>query len=111
MFNCIARKVADIIGSWIAFALAFSLILGWIVISGVFFAFSAESQIPINTITTIVTFLVVFLIQNTQNNDTDAIHAKLDEIVRAIEDADDRLIAVEQHPQDLPRIRDDHAST
>jgi low affinity Fe/Cu permease len=80
--------------SW-AFMLALLVILGWAV-TGPLFHFSDTWQLVINTGTTIVTFLMVFLIQNTQNRDARAIHLKLDELIRAIDKARNQLIDLEE---------------
>ena len=88
--------------SW-AFGLAFGVILVWAV-TGPIFHFSDTWQLVINTGTTIVTFLMVFLIQNTQNRDARALHLKLDEIIRAIESARNELI-------DIERLSDDDLET
>ena len=74
------------VGSPWAFVTAFAVVLAWAV-SGPMFGFSDTWQLVINTGTTIVTFLMVFLIQNTQNRDAQAIHLKLDELVRAVKGA------------------------
>ena len=79
--------------SW-AFALAALVIIGWLV-TGPFFHYSDTWQLVINTSTTIVTFLMVFLIQRAQNKDALALHLKLNEIVAAIQGASNRLIDVE----------------
>jgi low affinity Fe/Cu permease len=81
-------------GTSMAFILALSVIIVW-GLTGPFFHFSDTWQLVINTGTTIVTFLMVFLIQRTQNKDAQAIHLKLDEIVAALEGASNRLIDVE----------------
>jgi low affinity Fe/Cu permease len=81
-------------GTSIAFVLAVTVILVW-AITGPIFAFSDTWQLVINTGTTIVTFLMVFLIQRAQNKDALAIHLKLNEIVAAMEGASNRLIDVE----------------
>jgi low affinity Fe/Cu permease len=81
-------------GSSAAFALACLIIVIWL-ISGPFFGFSDTWQLVINTGTTIVTFLMVFLIQRSQNKDSQAIHLKLNELVASIEGASNRLISVE----------------
>jgi low affinity Fe/Cu permease len=85
-FARIAGRVANWAGSSWAFCLAALVILVW-AISGPLFGFSDTWQLVINTGTTIVTFLMVFLIQNTQNRDTRALHLKLDELLRALPDA------------------------
>src|SRR3954451_12973650 len=82
LFAKVAGRVAEWSGSSWAFCLAALVILVWAV-SGPIFHFSDTWQLVINTGTTIVTFLMVFLIQNTQNRDTRAIHLKLDELLRA----------------------------
>lgn len=86
-FRHFARLATDAAGSPYAFIAALAIVMGWAV-SGPFFGFSETWQLVINTGTTIVTFLMVFLIQGAQNIDTRSIHAKLDEILRAIPEAD-----------------------
>jgi low affinity Fe/Cu permease len=87
-------KATQATGTSSAFILALSIIIVWAV-TGPLFAFSDTWQLVINTGTTIVTFLMVFLIQRTQNKDALAIHLKLNEIVAALEGASNRLIDVE----------------
>ncbi len=87
-------KATKATGSSMAFVLALLVIVIWLT-SGPFFHFSDTWQLVINTGTTIVTFLMVFLIQRTQNKDSLAIHLKLNEIVAAIDGASNRLIDVE----------------
>lgn len=87
--------VSRAVGTPYAFFLASFLIIAWAV-SGPFLHFSEVWQLTINTATTIVTFLMVFLIQSSQNNDTTAIHLKLNEILLAIDAADNRFIGVEK---------------
>lgn len=82
------------VGSPIAFLLAVTIIVGWI-ISGPIFGFSDTWQLVINTGTTIITFLMVFLIQNTQNRDARAMHLKLDELIRAMHGARNSLVDLE----------------
>lgn len=94
VFRKIAQETSKHVGSPWAFAFAFIVVVGWAV-SGPFFDFSNTWQLVINTSTTILTFLMVFLIQNTQNRDAQAIHLKLDELIRAQSDASDLLIDVE----------------
>jgi low affinity Fe/Cu permease len=89
-----ATAVAHWTGTTIAFSLAFAIILVW-GLTGPRLHFSDTWQLVINTGTTIVTFLMVFLIQRSQNKDSLAIHLKLNEIVAAVEGASNRLIDVE----------------
>ena len=104
-FERIAQAVAAWTGRPIGFVLAFSIILVWGV-SGPLFGYSDTWQLVINTSTTIVTFLMVFLIQNAQNRDASAIQAKLDELIRAVDGARDEFIGIEHLTQDeLERIR------
>jgi low affinity Fe/Cu permease len=93
-FRRAAHKTAELIGCPWAFTLAILMIIGWL-ISGPFFHFSDTWQLVINTSTTIITFLVVFLIQNTQNRDARAIHLKLDELIRAMKGARNQLVNLE----------------
>ncbi len=93
-FHVFARKVAAIVGSPRAFGGAVLCVLIWS-LSGPYFGFSDTWQLVINTGTTIVTFLVVFLIQNSQNRDAQAVHLKLDELIRAIKGARNELINLE----------------
>jgi low affinity Fe/Cu permease len=89
-----ATEVTRWAGSTTAFALAAGIILAWLV-SGPLFGFSDTWQLVINTGTTIVTFLMVFLIQRSQNKDSMAVHVKLNELVAAVNGASNRLIDVE----------------
>lgn len=95
VFRNFSHRTATAVGSPWAFVGACSVILVW-AISGPLFGFSDTWQLAINTGTTIVTFLMVFLIQNTQNRDARAMHLKLDELVRALSEADNHLIDVEE---------------
>ena len=94
-FRKIAHRVSRIAGSPWAFISAVLVIVMW-GISGWFFDFSNTWQLVINTGTTILTFLMVFLIQNTQNRDAQATHLQLDELIKAIGPARDEFIEVEE---------------
>ncbi len=93
-FRRFAHHASVIAGNYITFLAALILIVVWAV-SGPFFHFSETWQLVINTATTIITFLMVFLIQNTQNRDAMAMHLKLDELIRAIDKADNSIITAE----------------
>ena len=93
-FSDAARRASCVLGTPLAFALACATILVWGV-TGPLFGYSDTWQLIINTGTTIVTFLMVFLVQNTQNRDARALHLKLDELLRSMKDARNRLINLE----------------
>jgi low affinity Fe/Cu permease len=104
-FRKFAGKISTLTGSPWAFSLAILVILIW-AITGPIFQFSDTWQLVINTGTTIVTFLMVFLIQNTQNRDARAIHLKLDELIRAIKDARNSLVDLEDvSDEELDRLQ------
>lgn len=95
VFRKIASRTAHGVGHPFTFVMALGVVVLWGV-SGHFFHYSDTWQLVINTGTTIVTFLMVFLIQNTQNRDSHAIHLKLDELIHAHKHARNRMIALEE---------------
>ena len=94
-FRVFARRSSNVLGSPWAFVMAILVIVVWAA-TGPTFHFSDTWQLIINTGTTIVTFLMVFIIQNTQNRDAKAVHLKLDEIIRAIKGARNELVDLEE---------------
>ncbi|HEU4678761.1 MAG TPA: low affinity iron permease family protein [Terrimicrobiaceae bacterium] len=106
VFTRFAKWTSRAVGRPGAFAIATGALIIW-AISGPLFGFSDTWQLIINTGTTIVTFLMVFLIQNTQNRDAEAIHVKLDELIRANKTAHNALLDLEDlEEEELDRIRE-----
>lgn len=104
-FTRIAAKIASAVGQPLAFVIAFCAIIAW-GISGPMFGYSDTWQLIVNTSTTIVTFLMVFLIQNAQNRDAAAMQAKMDELIRAIDGARNDYIGIEHLTEkELEKIR------
>lgn len=99
IFRRFAIKVSAHVGKASSFILAIVIILVW-AITGPIFHFSDTWQLVINTSTTIITFLMVFLIQNTQNRDSKAIHIKLDELLKGVKGARSSLANIEELPDD-----------
>lgn len=93
-FSHFAKWISKMLGHPLAFVLAVLVVILWAV-TGPLFHFSDTWQLVINTGTTIITFLMVFLIQNTQNRDSEAVQLKLDELIRAIKGADNSILNTE----------------
>ena len=109
-FSRFAKWTAHATGHPLAFVLAAATIVVWLV-TGPVFGFSDTWQLVINTGTTVVTFLMVFLIQNTQNRDSAAVHLKLDELIRTIAGAHNALLDLEELTEnDLERLRSRYES-
>ena len=94
-FQVFATKASYVVGTKWAFAAAIALIVAW-AIAGPYFHYSDTWQLVVNTATTVVTFLIVFLIQNTQNREAKATQLKLDEIIRSINPAHNEMIDIEK---------------
>lgn len=107
-FTRAAKWAARATGRPITFTIALAIIVIW-AITGPLFQFSDTWQLVINTSTTIITFLMVFLIQNTQNRDTEALQIKLDELLRSVENAHTVLLDLEELDEhELDLIRKDY---
>lgn len=107
-FTRFSKWTAYATGRPIAFILAVAVIIGW-ALTGPIFDFSDTWQLVINTGTTIMTFLMVFLIQNTQYRDSEAIHIKLDELIRSTKEARNSLLDLEDmEDEELDRLRADY---
>src|SRR4029079_1047905 len=103
-FSDVARQASCLLGTPLAFAAACAVVVGW-VITGPLFGYSDTWQLVINTGTTIVTFLMVFLVQHTQNRDSRALHLKLDEVLRSLDTARNKLMDIENcSDEELNRI-------
>jgi low affinity Fe/Cu permease len=106
LFDRFSNAVARGAGRPVTFAAACTLIVGWAV-AGPMTGYSEYWQLIINTGTTIITFLMVFVVQHTQNRDNEAIQAKLDDLIYAVTDADNRLIGAEQlNDRELQQLRE-----
>jgi low affinity Fe/Cu permease len=107
-FSEFARAASHLAGRPIAFAAAVGVVLAW-AITGPLFGFSDTWQLVINTGTTIITFLMVFLIQSSQNRDSEALQVKLDELIRCIEGAQNRLLDLEELEEDeIEKVRSEY---
>jgi low affinity Fe/Cu permease len=105
LFTRFAQVTSHLSGTPAAFLLAVALVAVWAA-TGSFFHYSTDWQLVINTGTTIITFLMVFLIQNTQNRDSRAMHLKVDELIRALKGAHNALLDLEElEERDLDAIR------
>jgi low affinity Fe/Cu permease len=109
VFRVLARKSSVVLGSAWTFAAAVLIIATW-GLTGPKFHYSDTWQLIINTGTTIVTFLMVFLIQNTQNRDAKSIHLKLDEVIRAVKGARNELVSLQElSDEDLKKLEQQFA--
>jgi low affinity Fe/Cu permease len=107
LFRAFSRNIAHAVGSAWAFIVAITIVIVWAA-TGTMFHFSDTWQLIINTGTTIVTFLMVFLIQNTQNRDGKAIQLKLDELIRALRGARNKLVDLEElSDEELKKLQEE----
>jgi low affinity Fe/Cu permease len=110
LFRRLACQSAEVVGSSAAFIAALAVVIVWAV-TGPLFGFSDTWQLVINTGTTIVTFLMVFLIQNAQNREGKTLQLKLDELIHAIKEARDEIIDVEElSDEELARLHQEYAN-
>ena len=101
--------MARMLGHPLAFSMALCILIIWAIVGPVFH-FSDTWQLVINTGTTIITFLMVFLIQNTQNRDSEAMQVKLDELIYALKNADNRILGTEELTEkDLERLHEHYS--
>jgi low affinity Fe/Cu permease len=107
IFRKFAHRTSEWVGSSRTFLLALAILASW-AMTGPIYHYSDTWQLVINTGTSVVTFLMVFLIQNTQNRDARAIHLKLDELLRAVQEARTELISLEEQPEkELVRLKEE----
>ncbi len=107
-FSRAAKGVSRFTGGALCFGIAFASVIVWAA-TGPYFGYSATWQMVINTGTTIITFLMVFMIQNSQNRDTEAIQIKLDELIRVTHGAQNTLLDLEDlEPDELAKFRDSY---
>lgn len=99
LFNRFAVGIARIVGSPVTFGLVVLFLITW-GITGPYFGYSSNWQLFINTVTTIVTFVMVFILQNSQNRDTKTIHLKLDELIKAVKGARVGLIDMDEYSEE-----------
>lgn len=105
-FSRFATWVSEVVGTPMTFVMALAVVVAW-AISGPFFGFSEVWQLVINTGTTIVTFLMIFVLQNSQNRDGQALQAKLDELILTSKAAQNKFIGIERlDEQELKELRD-----
>ncbi|HEU0163443.1 MAG TPA: low affinity iron permease family protein [Thermomicrobiales bacterium] len=98
-FTRFSRKASEWTGHYVAFLLAALFIVVWAA-TGPLFHYGQNWQLIVNTSTTIITFLMVFLVQHTQNHDSKALHIKLDAIIEALERADNRIMGAEEDTEE-----------